>query len=198
MTEGPIEDYDQMERMGEFHSLAGNLLIAGPVLRDPNFARSVVLITEHTRESAIGIVLNRPLELFAADILTPLAEILGRDEPIFQGGPVEPSSVLALGEFRDARASAGLVLGAIGFVRGDVEPSETAAATLRVRAYAGYSGWGAGQLDRELAEDAWVVDPARPEDVFDPEPTGLWRRVLNRKGGKYRIIAMAPLDPTLN
>ena len=77
-----------------------------------------------------------------------------------------------------------------------VDPSELPAA--RVRVFAGYSGWGPGQLEAELSEPAWIVAPAEPADVFAADPDELWRRVLHRKGGKFNLIATMPYDPTLN
>ena len=77
-----------------------------------------------------------------------------------------------------------------------VDPDDLPAS--RVRVFAGYSGWGPGQLEAELAEPAWIVAPAEPADVFAADPDELWRRVLRRKGGKFSLIATMPYDPTLN
>jgi putative transcriptional regulator len=89
------------------------------------------------------------------------------------------------------------VFGNIGFLTGEIDEA-LRPSILRARVYAGHSGWGSGQLEDELAENAWIIEPARPEDVFTDEPGSLWKRVLQRKGGKYRHIAMVPKDPRVN
>jgi putative transcriptional regulator len=89
------------------------------------------------------------------------------------------------------------VLGNIGFITGDVD-SALRPSIVRARVYAGYSGWGAGQLEAELEEGAWIVEPALAEDVFTDDSRSLWKCVLERKGGPYRRIAMVPKDPRVN
>ena len=68
----------------------------------------------------------------------------------------------------------------------------------RARVFAGYAGWGPGQLDAELERDDWIIADSREDDVFDEEPATLWSRVLDRQGGKLRLVARMPLDPSLN
>ena len=87
-------------------SLRGKLLIASPTLLDPNFARTVVFITEHNDEGAMGIVLNRPSTAAVAEAVPPLEDLVGEDEPVFVGGPVEPAAVVVLAEFEDTDAAA--------------------------------------------------------------------------------------------
>src|SRR3990172_8711652 len=150
----------------DFESLRGQLLVASPALVDPNFDRTVVLVTEHTEEGAMGLVLNRPSNVAVAEAVAPLAEL---DDP---------------------SEAAALALGDIGFLRADADAGELAGGVRRARIYAGYSGWGAGQLESELEESAWIVEPAEPGDVFTSAPDGLWSAVLRRKGGTYAVIAM--------
>jgi putative transcriptional regulator len=178
-------------------SLRGHLLIAGPNLLDPNFWRTVVLVGEHSEEGALGVVLNRtsetPVEA-ALPELTLLAEDLGA---VHVGGPVQPSAVVVLADFVDPDAAETLVLDSVGFLPPEVEP-DTLGELRRARVYAGYAGWGPGQLDDELEEGSWIVEPARPEDVFTDDPEGLWSDVLRRKGGHYELVSRMPLDPSLN
>ena len=176
-------------------SLQGQLLVASAGLFDPNFRRAVVLVRHHDEEGAMGLVLNRPSEAPVAAVVPPLADVVDPDEPLYVGGPVQPESVMILGEFEDEEAAVP-VFGSVGFLKGDSEP-EDLAACLRVRVFAGYAGWGAGQLEAELEEDSWVVLPARPEDVFGPSE-GLFAAVLRRQGGRYRVLALLPDDPSLN
>ena len=153
--------------MEERESLKGNLLVASPALLDPNFRRTVVLVTEHTDEGAMGLVLNR-----AADVV--------------------------LAQFDDPGDAAAVVIGDVGFMSAETDPADLERGTRRVRAFAGYAGWGAGQLEEELEEESWIVEPALPDDPFTPDPDGLWSEVLRRKGGRYALVATMPLDPSLN
>ena len=178
-------------------SLRGHLLIAGPNLLDPNFWRTVVLVGEHSEEGALGVVLNRSSETPVQEALpelTLLAEDLGA---VHVGGPVQPSAVVVLADFVDPDAAETLVLDSVGFLPSEVEP-EALGELRRARVYAGYAGWGPGQLDGELEDGSWIVEPALPEDVFTDDPEGLWSDVLRRKGGPFAVLAAMPPDPTLN
>ena len=178
-------------------SLRGKLLIASPALVDPNFARAVVLITEHNDEGAMGVVLNRPSETAVEDVASELSELVV-DEPVFIGGPVQPQALVVLAEFNDPEAAAWIVAADVGFVSAESEYDDLARAIRRGRVYAGYSGWGAGQLEGELAEDAWIVEPPMPAELFPDDPLTLWQDVLARKGGQFALIARMPDDPSLN
>jgi putative transcriptional regulator len=178
-------------------SLRGKLLVASPALVDPNFARTVVLITEHNDEGAMGIVLNRASETPAGEVVPELAEIAG-DEPVYVGGPVQPEGVILLAEFSDPEAAAWIVVADVGLAGADTELGDLAQAVRRGRLYAGYSGWGPGQLDAELEIDSWIVEPPIPTELFPDRPDALWGDVLERKGGRYKLIARMPEDPSQN
>jgi len=178
-------------------SLRGKLLIASPALVDPNFARSVVLITEHNEEGAMGIVLNRPADAVASEVVPEIAGAVG-DESVFIGGPVQPEALVVLAEFADPEAAAWIVVADVGFVAAEADLEQLAAAIRRGRIYAGYSGWGDGQLEAELEQDSWIVEPPLPAELFPDHPEALWRTVLRRKGGQYALIARMPEDPTVN
>jgi putative transcriptional regulator len=179
-------------------SLTGQLLLASPALRDPNFARTVVLIGVHNEEGAMGVVLNRPSELTVGEAVPQLEPALDEQEPVYIGGPVQPSSIVLLAEFLDPAPAGLLVLGRIGFPAPDADIEELTRATARGRVFAGYAGWGEGQLDAELEQGDWIVQAAQPKDVFSEEPEELWSEVLTRKGGSYALIARMPLDPSVN
>jgi putative transcriptional regulator len=180
-------------------SLRGHLLIASPALLDPNFRRTVVLVTEHTDEGAMGLVLNRPSEVAVVDAIPHLATLVDEGTPVYLGGPVQPEAVVALAEFDDPSAAAALALGdRVGFLRPDADAEELETGVRRARVFAGYAGWGEGQLEAELDESAWIVEPAVPEDVFTGDPEGLWSSVLRRKGGTFVLLALMPVDPSLN
>jgi putative transcriptional regulator len=176
-------------------SLKGQLLLAGAALQDPNFRRTVVLVAEHSDEGAMGLVLNRPAEVSVEEAAPQLRELVGPDEPVYVGGPVEPQAVVVLAEFEDPDDAASLVLGDIGFLAAE---SELEPATRRARVFAGYAGWSSGQLESELDEDAWILEPARPEHVFAGAAEDLWRDVLRRKGGQFKVLALMPPDLSLN
>jgi putative transcriptional regulator len=178
-------------------SLRGHLLISSGGLYDPNFRHTVVLIGEHNADGALGVVLNRALDITVEQALPPLAVWVPPEEPLFQGGPVQPSSPVLLAELEDPALADILVFGSVGFLVGDVS-KEAESAILRARAFAGYSGWAPGQLEAEMVEDSWIVDPAREEDVFTESPELLWSRVLQRKGPEYRRLSRMPYDPSMN
>jgi putative transcriptional regulator len=178
-------------------SLRGKLLIASPVLSDPNFARTVVLLTEHNEDGAMGIVLNRPSETAVGSVAPDLEQITG-GEPIHVGGPVQPEALVLLAEFTDLEAAAWIVVADVGLASADVDLAELVDSVRRGRVYAGYSGWGAGQLEAEMEEESWIVEPPLPTELFPEDPAELWSDVLARKGGQYSLIARMPADPSLN
>jgi putative transcriptional regulator len=178
-------------------SLTGQLLVASPALLDPNFRRAVVLITEHNAEGATGLVLNRPTDAEVAEVVPQLEPLVDDGEPVFMGGPVQPNGVLVLGEFVDPDDAAVPLFGSLGFPSLE-EPDEVVPLTTRRRIFAGYAGWGSGQLEDELAREDWILEPARNDDAFTEAPGDLWADVLRRKGGIYEIVARMPEDPSVN
>jgi putative transcriptional regulator len=178
-------------------SLRGKLLIASPSLVDPNFARTVVFITEHSEEGAMGIVLNRPSEAAVESVVPELAEIAG-GEPIYVGGPVQPEALVLLADFSNPDAAAWIVVADVGLASADVDLDELARSVRRGRVYAGYSGWGPGQLEAEMGVDSWIAEPPLPAELFPEDPATLWSDVLARKGGQYSLIARMPDDPSQN
>ncbi len=185
-----------MDPMGE--SLRGKLLVASPALVDPNFARTVIFITEHNEEGAMGIVLNRPAQASVSDVVPELANVADADAPVYVGGPVQPQALVVLAEFADPDAAAWIVVADVGFVSAETDIDELERAVRRGRVYAGYSGWGAGQLEAELEIDSWIVEPPLPAELFPDDPGALWHDVLERKGGQYTLIARMPENPSLN
>ena len=176
-------------------SLRGLLLIAAPQLLDPNFRRTVVLVADHGEAGAMGVILNRPSGMTVADAAPDLEPLVGGEAPIFAGGPVQPTSGVVLAEVAEAGEP---VFGDIVLVPGLGELADVIDGAGSVRVFAGYAGWGPGQLDGELEREDWIVEPAQPADVFNEEPDGLWATVLERKGGQYALLARMPEDPSLN
>ncbi|MBA3842787.1 MAG: YqgE/AlgH family protein [Actinobacteria bacterium] len=177
-------------------SLQGKLLVSSPALHDPNFRKTVILIAHHDEDGALGFVLSRPLEISAADAVPSLAALPGADAPVFVGGPVQPEAYMVLAEFGDITHAASPVFGRVGFMPADTDPEELG--ITRLRLFAGYAGWSAGQLEGELEEPAWIVVPAEPDDPFADDPDELWRAVLQRKGGAFELMIDMPFDPGVN
>lgn len=177
----------------------GRLLVATPLLDDPNFARTVVLLLEHGDEGAFGIVLNRPTGVTVAEAVPDWEAVAAAPAAVFGGGPVSPESVIAL-----ARGTAGgsegwiPVLGDLGTVDIGRDPADVGAEVHALRIFAGYAGWAAGQLEAEIDEGAWFVVDARPDDAFTTKPSELWRRVLRRQRGRLAMFAWYPSDPETN
>ncbi|WP_460306566.1 YqgE/AlgH family protein [Actinocorallia aurea] len=186
----------------------GRLLVATPMLEDPNFRRSVVLVVDHgLEEGTVGVVLNRPTEVEVGRILPPWAALTGDGgaDVVFQGGPVAIDSALALAHVPGTAEPLGWrpldgipALARVGLVDLDTPPALLAGSAAQFRVFAGYAGWGRDQLAAEIAEDAWLVVAGQTADVFSAEPERLWRHVLRRQGGELAFLATYPDDPTMN
>ncbi len=181
-------------------SLRGKLLLAAPALKDPNFDRTVVFIAEHSDEGAMGLVLNRPSEASVSDAIPDLDWVAGSsDDVVHVGGPVAPNGVIVLAEWSDPALAVVLVEDDLGFVPGDAEDEDAlAAAIVRARVYAGHAGWGPGQLEDELGEDAWIVEAPLRDELFTDDAEALWPAVLRRMGREFALLSTMPPDPSLN
>jgi putative transcriptional regulator len=178
-------------------TLRGHLLIAGAGLWDPNFRRTVVLVGHHDDDGAVGVVLNRPLDATVEEAVPPLSGLVPPGESIFRGGPVQPEAAVVLADFEDRERAGVIALDSIGFL-----PEETDADAIgglrRARVFAGYAGWGAGQLESEVEEGSWHATPAFPGDVFTNDPDRLWANVVERLGPAFRVLRTMPMDPQMN
>lgn len=180
---------------------AGMLLLATPSLLDPNFSDSVVLIVDAAEEGALGLVLNRPSQVPVAEVLGPWAEVVDEPDSLFVGGPVRPEAALAVAQLRpDTVAPEGFraFAGALGVVDLETPTEEIDPVVANLRIFAGYAGWGAGQLEEEIAEGSWYVVPGLPIDIFRPETGTLWRDVMRRQPGDLAWHSTRPLDPEMN
>lgn len=183
--------------MAEF--VAGRLLVASPKLVEPNFARSVVYIGMHDENGAFGLVLNRPLQLDLGDRLQDWEQVVSAPAVLFQGGPVETSAVVALARPLDGVLDGWTAMAAgVGLVDLRRPASEIAPGIADLRMFLGYSGWTAGQLEDEIAREDWFAVDAEHDDLFTPDATRLWHRVLRRQPGKLAMFAYFPEDPSLN
>jgi len=186
-------------------SFTGRLLVAAPLLRDPNFERSVVLVVEHGEDGALGVVLNRPSDAAVSEILPTWDYLAVRPPVVFLGGPVALNGVICLGTPRGgaARAQGGSehgpgwrpLFGGLGTVDLDVEPDD---ALTGIRVFAGHAGWGPAQLEGEVEAGGWFVVDAVDDDAFSVAPESLWPVVLRRQGGALARLANFPDDPASN
>ena len=180
--------------------LKGRLLVATPNLGDPNFERTVVLVLEHGEDGALGVVLNRPSDLDLAEPLPEWARAAAHPPVVFIGGPVAPSAAVCLARVARHGAARGWepVLGAVGTLDLDSDPDETIAGLDEIRVFAGYAGWGPGQLEGEIEEGGWFLVDADAADPLSPAPEDLWSAVLRRQRGTLAFFAGYPSDPSLN
>jgi putative transcriptional regulator len=183
-------------------SFTGRLLVAAPALRDPNFDRTVVLVLEHGPEGAVGVVLNRPTgtDLYAA---LPRWERLAADPSVvFEGGPVAPTAAICIARTplvaEDEPEGWRPLFAGLGTVDLERDPEELSQPVRDIRVFAGYAGWGADQLEGEVASGAWYVLDALPDDALSADPDDLWRTVLRRQRGKLAMVANFPTDPVMN
>jgi putative transcriptional regulator len=180
--------------------LKGRLLVATPNLSDPNFDRTVVLLLEHGPEGALGVVLNRPSDLDLAEPLPEWARAAAHPPVVFIGGPVAPSAAVCLARLGDYGGAQGWeqVLGPVGTLDLDADPDEAIAGLDEIRVFAGYAGWGPGQLEGEIASGGWFVVDAEAADPLSPAPERLWQVVLRRQRGALALFAAYPRDPAMN
>ncbi|MDP0498759.1 MAG: YqgE/AlgH family protein [Verrucomicrobiota bacterium JB022] len=177
-------------------SLRGNLLVAHPSLLDPNFQRSVVLLSAHTEEDgALGVIINRPLDKTLGDVRTEVSEGVLSEIPLYEGGPVATDQIILVAWKWDmVEATFQLYFGVADETLQEMMAEEP---NLIVRAFVGYSGWSGGQMEDELKEKAWLVAPIR-KDYLDEEEEQIWRHILKHEDPKLAFFADAPDDPSLN
>jgi putative transcriptional regulator len=180
-------------------SLKGQLLLDGGRLHGSWFHRAVVLICQHDAEGAFGLVLNRPAPTSLVEALpVPLPERL-TELPLRVGGPVQPGALSFLHSDLYLPQASVLPNLDLGHSLEDlIELGSSFSTTRRLLVFAGYAGWSAGQLDDEMAREAWLVSAASADSVFDPEPDTLWRRIVKSMGMPYCLLADAPEDWSLN
>ncbi|MGH3444117.1 MAG: YqgE/AlgH family protein [Nocardioidaceae bacterium] len=183
---------------------AGRILVATPSLLDPNFARTVVLLLDVDENGALGVVLNRPSQVPVDEVLPAWSASAVEPPVLFSGGPVSQDSALAVAALTRADSPDSdpvgfrRLYGEVGIVDLDTPAQLLAPALTRLRIFAGYAGWGTGQLMAEIEQDAWYVVPSLRTDLFGADQEGLWRRVLRRQPGELAWASTRPLDPSMN
>ena len=180
-------------------SLKGQLLLDGGKLSGSFFHRTVVLVCQHDAEGALGLVLNRPSGNIVSDAIVAEFPDRMKDMPLFLGGPVQTAalSFLHSDDFvPHANVIPNLNMG--HSLEALLELGESYSTTQRLKIFAGYSGWSPGQLEDEIKRGAWVMHPATLDLIFDSKPENLWKKILDKKGWEYRLLATAPDDLTWN
>lgn len=180
--------------------------MATPLLADDNFRRTVILLVEDDQDAgSLGVVLNRPTEVPVRHVLAPWAPLVTGPPVLFRGGPVALDSALAL-----ARPATGADpigwrslggperMSRVGLIDLDAPPELLAGGIAALRVFAGYAGWGPGQLQNEIALGAWYIVDGQPDDPFGTEPDRVFPQVLRRQGGQLALTATYPDDPALN
>ncbi len=160
-----------------------------------------MLMLDVNDEGALGVVLNRPTALEVSQVLAVWGDVVVEPEVLFQGGPVETDGALAvalLTSASDADVGFREVVGRLGLLDLDTPVELVADVVARLRIFAGYAGWGADQLRREIAEGSWYVVPAEADDIFRHDATDLRRDVLRRQPGDLALHSTRPVDPDLN
>ena len=178
----------------------GRLLVATPPLDDPNFDRAVVFVIEHDDDGALGVVLNRPIGVSLPGPLDRWEDHLTSPPCLFEGGPVEPQALIALGHRRAGAVDEDhqvALTPTISSVDLSIDPALVTDVD-RLRVFQGYSGWAGEQLDAEIAAGGWIVLDAADVDLFTTEPSELWRAVLGRQPGTLSWLAAAPDDLSHN
>ena len=180
----------------------GSLLIANPVLPDPNFSRTVILLCNHNKQGSFGLVINRSAELKAPDLFSSIDILKSYNEKIYIGGPVSQSMVFYL--YRSSqdvgdldKVCSGVYLGssleALESLCLDIDKQKD-----NVRFYLGYSGWSGGQLDGEMEQNSWLIQSADEQIVFLDSEDLMWPKAVNSLGEEYQYLTKAPVNPQWN
>ena len=180
-------------------SLKGQLLLDNGKLAGSFFHRTVILICQHDREGAFGLVLNRGTGNQVGEALVANLPLSLKEQPLYHGGPVQPQALSFLHSdsfIPDANVLPNLRLEhSLDHL---IELADDYSPTRQVKVFAGYAGWSPGQLDDEMKRDTWLMHEASVDLVFYPKPADLWKMILSEKGWKYRVIADAPDDLSWN
>jgi len=175
-------------------SFAGSLLVAHPNMLDPNFRRTVLYISEHDpNEGALGVIINRPLDRQVADLVTDTPPTGLADVPVFLGGPVGKNQLM-FAAFEWKKDDGLTLTHNVAVEKGNA----AAGGKNLICAFVGYAGWGAGQLESEVKQKAWLLQKANPLLLKLDRLPNLWFDIMRSLGPWYKMLAAAPDDPSLN
>lgn len=185
--------------MAQLEIQKGNLLIAAPsILNDTSFNRAIILLTEHTENSTVGFILNRPSPYILSDLITDL----NCEFSVYEGGPVEQENLYFVHRVPKLIPNS-IAIGNGVFWGGNFESLKIALHTKQIlntdiRFFLGYSGWGKNQLIQEIESKSWFVTKNSSENILSEKDNTFWRKKMVEKGGNYKLWANAPKDATLN
>ena len=180
----------------------GSLLIANPVLPDPNFSRTVILLCDHDEQGSFGLVINRSTQLKAPELFLNINILKSYNEKIYLGGPVSQSMVFFLCRSPSAAGKLDEVCSGV-YLGSNLETLESLYASLEnpeqdIRFYLGYSGWSGGQLAEEMEQNSWLVQKANEQFIFLDSESLIWPQAVNSLGEKYQYLTKAPVNPQWN
>ena len=180
----------------------GTILISEPFLDDPNFERTVVLLTQYDKnEGAVGFILNKKTELLLSDLVANSNE--SYQIPIYFGGPVSTDTLFFIYQNDTALITDTVLIGNNLHWGGDFDQfiamiNAEQIKLDQIKLFLGYSGWDQHQLENEISQKAWYTYHFDEKVVIASNPNTMWRDVLQKKGGKYKMISNYPIDPKLN
>lgn len=193
-----IKLYIAVRKMSE-NPAKGKILISEPFLNDPNFKRTIILLSEHNEEGSVGFVLNKPTEYKLNQVIDDFPDF---DASVYYGGPVQTNTLQFIYRGENLIDNSLEIISGL-YWGGSFDILKTLIETNQVkpedfRFFFGYSGWGEAQLDDEMTRNSWIVTPAAIENIFSDEPDKLWRDILKSMGKKFAILASFPDNPSVN
>ncbi len=177
----------------------GRLLLSEPYLADPNFERTVILLTEHNEEGSVGFILNKPSESNVSEVMEDLK---GLEAQIFIGGPVQQDTLHFIHRCANLEDAIELENGI--YWGGNFEQLVSMVETGKflvsdIKFFLGYSGWSPDQLQEELKLNSWIVsDRVSHELIFETLPDQMWKRAMHELGGRFSVYSNYPADPRMN
>lgn len=194
-------DLRSFEVMTKSNTLkAGSLLISEPFMPDPNFKRSVVLLTEHDEEGSVGYILNQKSNLLLKDVVP---DCWAADFPIYLGGPVANDTLHFIHSVDDYVLGGELITDQMywggNFENLKILVNQSALKPHQIKFFVGYSGWQSGQLEEEIAQKSWIVTNQYSQNlIFENDVDELWKKVVINLGPKFAHLANFPEDPMWN
>jgi putative transcriptional regulator len=171
------------------------LLLSMPQMQDPNFARTVVLLCDYLPEGAFGLVINRPTEMAASEMVKLEPPVARRNHlPLLFGGPVQPERGWILVGEQPAEPDYRTVVDGL-YLSTSPQLLRRVLETYpepRARVVAGYAGWGPGQLDEELAQSAWLMADVELDLVFEVDASVMWETAIRRLGADPSLLQTSP------
>ena len=184
---------------GAFKSLKGQFLLDGGKLNGSFFHRAVVFVCQHDPEGAFGLMINRPTGHTIQELSSEVIPEQYEEMSVQVGGPVQPGalSFLITDSFIDEEQIIPDVSLGHSFEQ-LIELSKSFSPHRGIKLYSGYSGWSSGQLEDEIENGSWMIQPASRKLLFDLDANNLWRHIMHQQGWEERMLADSPDDLSYN